>query len=599
MGVRTQIPDECQRTQNIKVSDEFIMVLKHALNGGKSEKLPTKSHYPLYIGTDLLEQMNVADSQIIWGRRGTGKTHLLNAFTQMINEDIEDMKLAYYISCDNIKLDTPVNITFDNDMQRMKYLARETYKCLLINLVEQMIDSYQELLKEKRDYSKRDWNYKKEFQKNVDNRLTKLLEISLTGVPKIIETNEIKSVDHAVQNMKERSGGIEGELSITNFLCSIKGFFSRNRKSIGEDVTNNKYEQKIVYSFSLSEIQKEINKLVEVLGIDMLYICIDELWLIDDKNTISFQPLFLDYLRQTFFGQKKVSIKIASIRETTKLNSKTTVTNNFGLQSGHDIIELANLDSIQYEEDITAEKFLNILTMRINYFSEINGYNTVYEPQYVLETLFKKDRYFKKMVSMSNSIPRNFLRILQLALLKINYNLDHYFIHLYLISDVVMEIYGEERRSNLPFNENSVYHMINQYIEFKRSIFFLISNDQVKRYYVEINNLIYTEIIHRIPSSITPNKIMDRYKAYFVDAGKYLYFIKEVDKEAYLSALSDFSLVIPGDLTLNPEKYIIDLEKVSADYIECPNCGAAINIGNPVYKRHNCCNICGFDFQPH
>lgn len=225
MGEKTQIPDECQRTQNIKVSDEFIMALKHALNGGKSEKIPTKSHYPLYIGTDLLEQMNIGDSQIIWGRRGTGKTHLLNAFTQMINENKEEMKLAYYISCDNIKLDTPVNITFDNDMQRMKYLARETYKCLLINLVEQIIDTYQQLLNEKRDYSKRNLIDKKEFQNNVDNRLTKLLEISLTGVPQIVETNEIKSIDHAIQYTKERSGGIEGELSITSFLCTIKGFF--------------------------------------------------------------------------------------------------------------------------------------------------------------------------------------------------------------------------------------------------------------------------------------------------------------------------------------------------------------------------------------
>ena len=63
-------------------------------------------------------------------------------------------------------------------------------------------------------------------------------------------------------------------------------------------------EQKIEYSFSFLEIQKEIANLIKALQIDMLYICIDELWLIDDKNNISFQPMFLDYLRQTFLDKE-------------------------------------------------------------------------------------------------------------------------------------------------------------------------------------------------------------------------------------------------------------------------------------------------------
>ncbi len=594
MESKVLVPEECERTQNTVVTNDFVNSLKRAMNWGKAEKLPNDSFYPLYIGEELLEQMNTADNQIVWGRRGTGKTHLLKAFAQMINESQEEYKLAYYLSCDNIKMETPVNLTFDDDMQRMKYFARETYKAFLINIVEQVIDSYQKQLERKYTYNEKDENQKKEIQKKTDDCLTKLLEISTTGVPRIIETFEKKSINVKNQKTNEKSGGIESDFSIPNFLGSIKGIFSRNKMSKGEDFKASEIEQKIEYSFSFSEIQKEISNLVKALQIDMLYICIDELWLIDDKNKISFQPMFLDYLRQTFFGQTGVSVKIASIRETTKLNSKTSAANCYGLQSGHDIVELANLDTIQNREDVTVRKFSEILTMRINYFS---NENISYETQYIIETIFKNNRYFEEMVFMANGIPRNFLRILQLCLGRLNYVLDKYFVHIYLISEVVMDIYVNERRSNMPMNDTSVYNVINRYIESSRNIFFIVSTQQVKEFSVDINNLIYTEILHRIPSAITPNKIMDSYKAYFVDAGKYLYLLKEKDMNSYLAALSNFRLAIPDDLVENTGKYIVDLEKASVDYIECPNCGGIVSKGNPVYMKFNCCNICGFEFE--
>lgn len=596
MEARVQVPEECSRTQNIVVMSDFVRSLKKALNWGKSEKLPDESYYPLYIGEDLLEQMNVADNQIIWGRRGTGKTHLLKAFTQMINEEQNEYKLAYYISCDNIKMETPVNMTFNDDMQRMKYFARETFKAFLINVVEQIIDSYQSRITGKYRYIDKDEQQRKDIQKKTDDCLTRLLEISTTGVPRIIETSEKKSINVSYQKTSEKGGGIEGEVSIPNLIGSIKGFFSRNKRSKGEDLETSEIEQKIEYNFSFLEIQKEIRKLVEALQIDMLYICIDELWLIDDKNNISFQPMFLDYLRRTFFKQRGVSIKIASIRETAKLNNKTAATTYYGLQSGHDIVELANLDTIQDTEEVMVEKFSEILTMRLNYFSEKYDKEIFYKTEYILETIFKNERYFKKMVAMANGIPRNFLRILQLCLVKINYDLEHYFVHMYLISEIVMAIYVSERRSNMPMNDNSVFNIINEYIESSRNAFFIVSNEQVKEFSVEINNLIYTEIVHRIPSSVTPNKIMDKYKAYYVDAGKYLYLLKEVDIEGYLATLSNFSLVIPNDIMDNKDKYIVDLEKASVDYLECPNCGAIVGKGNPVYKKYNCCNVCSFEF---
>lgn len=54
METKVQVPSECERTQNIVVTSDFVSALKRAMNWGKAEKLPEGAYYPLYIGEDLL-----------------------------------------------------------------------------------------------------------------------------------------------------------------------------------------------------------------------------------------------------------------------------------------------------------------------------------------------------------------------------------------------------------------------------------------------------------------------------------------------------------------------------------------------------------------
>ncbi len=335
------------------------------------------------------------------------------------------------------------------------------------------------------------------------------------------------------------------------------------------------------------------------MEIDNFYLCVDELWLIDDKSTISYQPLFLDYVKQTCFGIHNMSIKIASIRETTKLNSKNTAASCFGIQPGHDIIELANLDSMQYSKEELNSKFTQILVSRINYFSKdrkTSGKDVLYNGDYVISTLFQNKRYFSTLIYLAHGIPRNTLYIVRSCLALIAHDLCKYYLHIYLLSEAIIGNYKDEKRANMPMNENSVYMIINDYMKDGQNYFFLISTEQVKEYQTEINNLLYTEIIHRIPSSLTPNSIMDKYKAYFIDSGKYFSLIKEKHPDQFDKILNSFELSIPIDLDENHKQYAINLDNVPSNFIQCPNCAASFNCNHPVYVKHKCCITCGFDF---
>lgn len=183
------------------------------------------------------------------------------------------------------------------------------------------------------------------------------------------------------------------------------------------------------------------------------------------------------------------------------------------------------------------------------------------------------------------------------CLAAISYNLSKYYLHIYLLTDTIISNYTDEKRANMPMNENSVYMVINTYLESNQNCFFLINTEQVKQYQTEINNLLYTEIIHRIPSGLTPNNVMDRYKAYYIDSGKYFSLIKEKMPEKFDKILSEFELSLPHDLAIYPGKYVINLDNVPSRFVQCPNCGAAFNSQHPVYVKYKCCITCSFDIN--
>lgn len=593
------ITNECKRNMRIKVNDDFINSLENALTNSKAEKLPNDSHYPLYVGTDLMEQMKTNDNQIIWGRRGTGKTHLLKAFNQYINDDPECQCLSYYISCDDIIFETPVSLDFKDDLEKMKYCARETFKQFMYSLIDQIITTYEDIIEKKYYFGEKKETEKKRIKSSCDKYLADLYGNIIEGVPQKIDTNTNESIsllcNKSHSSIKSAMVSISTPVDYKDSKLKLEFGADKERKNI-EEIKSVK-ETSIEYDFSFTHFHNSFIKMIKSLEAKCLYICIDELWLIDEKSSISYQPLFLDYLKRTLFSIPNVSIKIASIRETTKLNSKTTMLENFGLQAGHDIIETANLDSMQYTIDELYEKFLEILWARINYFSEERknqNKDSIYSKEYIVNTIFKNEQNLNKLISFSHGIPRYFLYAMKNALVNMKYDLSKYYLHSYYLSEVIINIFINEKRSSMPMNDNSIYKIITDYANTNGSNFFLLSTEHSKQFNVDINNLIYVEILHRIPSGMTPNSIMDSYKAYYIDTGKYFSVLKEKDINGYRQTINDFILRIPNDLRDNYEKYIINLDNIPNNYIECHNCGATFNKCHPVYQKYGCCTTCGF-----
>lgn len=589
MNIQSIVPPECQRTKKINVDREFENALRKSFSSKRAEKLPEESYYRLYIGEHHIENIHNNNNSVIWGRRGTGKTHLLRAFCQKINESTNLKEIAFYVSCDDITLETPVQLFFNNDEEQIKYNTREAFKAFYTNLYDEIIENYEKILFSKKALLKSK-SEKQKMKGEIENQLTELMYLCQYGSESSITLSEKNEEYLSSENVTNQSVGLNISTQmkeIKNAGIDIQGGKGRSVKSEIK-VTR---ENQVIKSYNFRSIRNAFDRLADLMEVDRIYICIDELWMIDDKKKYSIQPFFLELLRKSIFSPKKLSVKIASIRETTKLNTKIGYEQNIGLQSQQDIFEDLNLDMIYLKQDYIIENFLNILEKRVNYFSRVQ-----YPVEYILETIFKERRYLNLSVVMSHGIPRNFLRIVEEALASIQYNVKEYYLHIYLVTDVVMKIYANDKRSSLSFEENSVYEVISEYLRQNKDTFFLISNRQYQRIYTEINNLVYTEIVHRIPSSLTPEGVRDKYKAFFIDSGKYLCIIKDFYESELYDIVINYNLIIPNDIKMNYLNYVLDLDNVTSNFIECPSCGNRVNKEHPIYKETNRCNECAYAF---
>lgn len=66
---------------NIKNSEIKEAISKLA-NVIRAENIETKNYLDLYVGEDALESIDNVNNQVIYGRRGSGKTHLLKALQE-------------------------------------------------------------------------------------------------------------------------------------------------------------------------------------------------------------------------------------------------------------------------------------------------------------------------------------------------------------------------------------------------------------------------------------------------------------------------------------------------------------------------------------
>ena len=556
----------------------------------KSEELPEYKKF--YVDNGIIERLNNNSNQLIVGRRGTGKTHLIGTFHEIVESESQHQNdLSVFISILEVRPQTPAMFLETDSKFTSKQVAKELYASFLRILFNKFLDCVTRRLSELNKNTPKDLF--KPIWEQVNHQLTELLEEIESGTS--YET-ERKSM---TQIRKEHSGNagaeVQAELSLKNINPSAKVGIGVSRRDSTSSSEVENIEVTAVFATDLTRVRNLIHEIIDCLHIDRLFILIDE-WMELEKRTPSqIQPHFAQLLKTTFFNSATIAVKIASVWHETSLYNKDDLNRSEGIQSGHDITTAADLDTAFLNTEEEVYDFCKMLLFkRVSHVCkkisvlEIDG---KIDDEFITE-LFDNKINFKMFISASHGIPRDLMNLFQTCSIKIHRDFEKDCINKDVISEISRKIYRTDKRKRI--RPDSTAHKllaeINSYMEKRHRRLFLVNSAESSC--DALRKLVDEELVHQIPSAIVHRDVSDDFKAYHIDFGNYVDFIQA--KSVPIDKLLDEVLIpnFPDDIINLVDEYIISMDKFSKDYIRCNDCAFSFSADHPVYVTAGICPNC-------
>lgn len=559
-----------------------------SLNRGiqlNANSLTSEVCYNLCANKQKLDLLLSRENEVVFGRRGTGKTTLFKAFTYYIQNIYA--KTNPHIACWYVRLDNCIAPDLkDCDISEIS-----------LHGVKNFLLQFWDFLSS--EYDRMESGLDKYRREKILGLLVELGDIIRNGGDGIVidkrETWKNKKTDSSTVK-------VGGKISLPNIIESFLQFGRKKQ-------TTNDIEETREYKsyFNIPTIQKYIEDILSSMMFQTVYICIDEFTQIDRDVTFTIQPKVAQLLKQIFFDSKIVVIKIASVWNEYRMQSRQTIGKREGIELGNDIFSRNELNlDVMFEYD--NDKANNFFKKQIaNYF--LNGSKTYQyefsekEPhssneeiiqlgEYIVERIFAKNS-FRYLICGSQGIPRDFGNLLKNCLSKmIEQKTDK--IGVNTVFESIIGHYNSSIRHRIPYS-SPLCVRIDDYVFQKKIRFFLVN---MEMYNIGINyfdGLVANNALHQCPSAQLPRSLKNKYKMFFVHYGSYLECFENGLSVMNLEAKVGDALlypIIPKDLEQNVSNYILKLDKECFDDLYCTYCHKSFKrsefVEGKAYRCPNC-----------
>lgn len=551
--------------RNIDIKSRRVQQSVSKLDGFlRAEYNSEKNYLEYYAGLETLDKVISIKDQIIYGRRGTGKTHLLKALQEKLLAD-DQKYLPVYIDLRTFK----PTLESDNDLYYaliiFQEIVVEVLKCVYVNLdylyQEYTVEQQKIIIDPQR---RKILALLEKFNRSFDGKsFTKMGE---TG----FRVNEVKKL---ATNLK---------------IAKIPELFGS--KEVNKEIESE--DEKIKY-ISFSDMSDAISELLEAVDIDRIFCLLDEWSEIPETS----QYILAEFLKRTFVP-KKVTLKIAAIPNRTQLISE----NRIGLEDGGDIFgyPLDNRYIYELYPEIT-KAFFNELLYKQLYLMDPQLYEIFYDnkekrPVHNFINIFLANQALREILIASAGIPRDFLNIFISAYNIFFTKTNNRHLVVADIRNATVEWYGVDKKKTVDANSNAkllLDKIINDILITKKRCHFLIPEkyEKVK----ELNDLIDLRVIHLRKRGISHkgNKGVV-YNVYYLDYACYtstnLYHNKiNTTLLNEIETIDDFREIRRVSLE---DKFFEDFNMNIGNSFKCPKCGGMIDMNHPSYAQHKICMHC-------
>ncbi len=552
---------------------EIQKAINNLSNVIRAENIEKSSYLELYAGIEILNSVNNIKNQIIYGRRGTGKTHLLCALKELLIESFyTEKRLPIYI--DIRKILPLVSLGLDDKVLYailiFQYLIKEIIDCLIENL--QFI------------YNINPFEGNKIFEKFKEKELRTILNnlnLEYDG-KKISKIGELELSEEEIRSIASNLN-----LSLTPELSG----------AISKSIKSNSKTRYVKY-ISFSDISQYLSLIPEKLRGIRIFCLLDE-W---SEIPLDVQPYLADLLKRGFIPSK-FTFKIAGITNRTYLSQRTSY-RVLGFEDGGDIFAY-NLDNRYIFEinKVQTRDFYNELL-----YKHVSIFSNVVKTHFFDKERNKADKNFinnfftnhslSEILIASAGIPRDFMNLFinsyDKFLLNVSSNSTRITVNHVRLATI--DWYQIDKKNEIEKDANTkilLEKIVNEIIIQKKRTHFIIPEKFSSNRYLQ--NLIDLRALHLRKRGISHQDIKGvNYNVYSIDYGCYTslnIYQSSLDSQLLyqISTIEDFREI--RRVSLEDEffnKFILEI----GEAFNCPYCGKTVDTNHTAYIKKKLCNNC-------
>lgn len=343
-----------------------------------------------FVDPGIINELNNENNQVLYGRRGTGKSHALRVLQSVLYNS--GNKAIYYIDCRTIGS----SAQFTDENLSIKHRSFSLFRDLLSEIHNALL----------------------EYAVNSPNKIH----------AKVFSELDVFASTFSDQKVQIQKAFITHENKPDDLTGNSSGIIIE--KSFDIDLPNDKLINKVNisrYSLEVDYIEKalfntifnSINNIINLLN-STLYLLIDE-W---SSIPQSVQPYVAEFIKRSLLPCNKLIVKIAAIEYRSNFITYTNAQAT-GLELGADISTAPSLDSIygfeERSEQLKAD-FSEMLYRHISNelpFDYLRKHYHVFDGPTFLDSIFEEDA-FGSLALASEGVVRDLINIFIIAFSKVH-----------------------------------------------------------------------------------------------------------------------------------------------------------------------------------
>lgn len=455
----------------------------------RADKSDRKALFDTFVdvGT-LMPMLSSNNSHVLYGRRGTGKTHVLEYLCSTY-EDRGDC--AVFV--DMRTVGSSCSIYSDENIPIQQRVIRL------------IIDVFKEINNQIIDYitanNERKESYLHQITPIIDNINESICSIKIEGD---------ESLEIASEKENAESSACKFGVNLKTASLAMEDTDNHRTKSTSRHTISGKSSSYVHFP----TVTTFYNKIMKILKDVRLLVILDEYSEIPEK----LQPLLADMLRRSLVAVRNIIIKIGAIEHRTFLKLQLSPSSYLGLEIGADCSSL-NLDEYMVfnsNREQSLNFFKQLLFKHIN--NELPVQDRYDDPDAMIDDIFTSSDAFAEWVRSAEGVPRDGFNILNFAVQTVTNSK----ISLPAIRSASKKWYDQDKASSLnsyPMASDLMYWIVDKVIGQRHARAFLLESNAKDKL---IDYLFDSRVLHIIKTNISSKDAPGlRYDVYAIDYGCY------------------------------------------------------------------------------